>query len=102
MKIICWNNTFRIKAENDQDCMWLYDWLDGVSDGEGLDDYIEIELGSFDSEGKLEEFNKTTWLEEYRKNTDKGIKETFVKGEGKDAGGQFYQVIGVSITSWGL
>jgi hypothetical protein len=68
MKTICHNWEIEVRAENEQDSLWLFGWLYWLRKDKGMDDYIEIELGDFGYDGTYKMLDKT-WMSEFRKNS---------------------------------
>ena len=63
MKTICWNSGLVIKAENGQDAVYLTEFIKNMEHKSLLSGWIELEVGEFDSDGKLED-TQTLYLSE--------------------------------------
>ena len=54
MKTICWNNGLIIRAETEQDSYYLHNYIERLEHKDVLDGFMEIMVGKFGSDGKLE------------------------------------------------
>jgi hypothetical protein len=101
MKVICWNNTLQIKAENEQDSCWLQQWVEDLGSKEILSNYIELEVGEFDSDGKLEILDSFFNLIDYKKNRENDGKYVFVETNHEEhSGTDTGKIVGINFKTY--
>lgn len=100
MKTICWNGELIIKAENEQDTLWLMEFCDRAL--KEMDSYIEIDLGEIDDEGKITHLGNT-WIKQFHKNHKRNDGNyVFCETNFDDHSGTEAQIIGITINSLGF
>jgi len=57
MRVNCWNGCLFIRADNDQDALWLTEFIKKLDNSDLFSGHIELEMGRFGYDGELEIFD---------------------------------------------